>query len=117
MIFTGYNSDEYMQLGKGTIAATKVIQRMQNAGKPVAAICLGQGVLVFHGVLDGKKAAHCDPVMRKHPWLVKEHPGITWDAPGVTTDKSDGNKVVVTASGGREAVPFADAVIAAIKGK
>ncbi|MBN9121436.1 MAG: protein kinase [Planctomycetes bacterium] len=115
VIFAGYSSDEYMQQGRGAAAAAKVIQRMQSANKPVAAICLGQGVLVYHGVLKGKKAAHCEPLMWKHPVITKKDSGILWDQPGVTVDRSESNKVVVTASGGREAVQFADALVDVLK--
>ncbi len=112
VVFTGANSDEYMFLGKGSVAAAKVIQRMQNAGKPVAAICVGQGVLLAHGVLKGKRAADCFPLRQKHPFLTNDKSGITWDAPGVTVDGQ-----IVTASGGRESVPFADALLKVIEGK
>ena len=90
---------------------------MQTAGKPVAAICVGQGVLAGHGVLRGKRAADCNPLRRKHPFITDERSGIKWDPPGVTTDRSESSKLVVTASGGREAVQFADAIADAIRGK
>lgn len=112
VVFTGANSEEYMFLGKGSVAAAKVIQRMQAAGKPVAAICVGQGVLLAHGVLKGKRAADCFPLRQKHPFLTNEKSGITWDAPGVTVDGQ-----IVTASGGRESAQFADALLKVIDGK
>ncbi len=117
VVFAGAGPDEYMFNGRGSLAAGKVILRMQTAGKPVAAICLGQGVLAAHGALKGKRAADCDPLRRKYPFITNEASGIKWDPPGVTVDRSEGGKVVVTASGGRESVPFADALIEALKGK
>ena len=116
VVFAGAGPDEYMY-GRGALAAGKVILRMQNAGKPVAAICLGQGVLAAHAVLKGKRAADCAPLRQKYPVVTNAASGIKWEMPGVTTDKSDSNKVVVTASGGREAVQFADAILKAIEGK
>lgn len=115
VIFAGHNADEYIFFGKGSVPASKVIQRMRQAGKPVAAIGLGQLVLAGHGVLKGKHAADCEPLRRKYPYLTNDKSGITWEGPGVTTDRSDSAKVVITASGGRESVQFADAVLEAIK--
>ena len=64
VVFTGHQPDEYMLLGRGSEVATLAIQKMQQAGKPVAAIGLGQGVLAAHGVLKGKRAAACEPLWR-----------------------------------------------------
>jgi putative intracellular protease/amidase len=110
--FAGANADEYIFFGKGSLAAGKVIQRMQQAGKPVAAICLGQAALAGHGTLKGKRVAECELLKRKHPFLTGKDSGITWDGPGVTVDGK-----LITATGGRESVQFADAIIEAIRGK
>jgi serine/threonine-protein kinase len=117
VVFAGFFADEYIFFGKGSAAAARAIKQMQAAGKPVAAICLGQAVLAAHGALKGKRAAHCQPMIQRHPYLTNDKSGIIWDAPGVTTDRSESNKLVVTASGGRESVQFADAVFAAIRAK
>ena len=44
--------------------------------------------------MKGKRAADCDPLRRKHPFLVNEKSGITWDGPGVTV-------IVMNANNGR----------------
>ena len=111
VLFCGERIDEYVT-GKGAFAASKVIQRMQVAGKPVGAIGVGQGVLVAHDVLRGKRAARCDPLCDKYPLLTGDKSGVTWDARGVTVA---GGKIV-TASGGRESVQFADAILKLIEG-
>jgi serine/threonine-protein kinase len=112
VVFAGANSEEYFV--KGGAAAKKVIERMQQAGKPVAAIGLGQAVLAGHMVLKGKHAAECEPLRRKHPFITNKDHG-TWDGPGVTVDRSESTKVVITASGGRESREFADAILKVIE--
>ncbi|QJW95592.1 protein kinase domain-containing protein [Frigoriglobus tundricola] len=116
VVFAGNRFEEYTT-GRGARAAKALISRMQKAGRPVAAIGLGQGVLVGQGVLKGKRAADCDPLKRGFPDLVGERSGIKWQPPGVVTDRTESTKLVVTASGGREALEFADAIFAAIKAK
>ena len=110
VIFAGMNVDEYISAGRGAAAAAKVIARMEKAGKPVAAICFGEGVLAAHGALKGKRVAHCQPLTDRYPLITGDTSGILWDRPGVTVDGT-----TITATGGREAVEFADAIVAAIK--
>lgn len=112
VLFCGERADEYMFNGRGSHAVGRVIQRMQDAGKPVGAIGVGQGALAAHGALRGKRAAHCRPLFEKYPFLAWNKMQITWEKPGVVVDDK-----VVTASGPREAVPFADAVLKLIDGK
>ncbi len=113
VVFCGENVSEYMFMGRGSFATAKVIQRMQTAGKPVAAICVGQGVLVAHDVLRGKKAAPSEHFFKKHPFLGGEKSGITWDKqPGVVVDGK-----IVTASGPPDATAFADAILKLVDGK
>jgi serine/threonine-protein kinase len=111
VIFAGQNSDEYISKNRGSLAAARAIHRLQQAGKPVAAIGLGELVLIAHEVLRGKRAAYCEPLMRK-PGITGKTSGITWDATGVTVDGK-----IITASGGRESVQFADAILKAIEAK
>ncbi|HEY1186500.1 MAG TPA: protein kinase [Gemmata sp.] len=112
VLFCGERADEYMFSGRGSLAAAKVIQRMRDAGKPVGAICVGEGVLAAHGTLKGKRAAHSQVLFDKHPFLAWNRMRITWDKPGVVVDDK-----IVTASGAREANQFADAVLKLIDGK
>ncbi len=112
VVFCGENISEYIFQGRGSNAAARVIQRMQTAGKPVAAICMGQGVLVAHDVLRGKKAAPNKRLFDKHPFITGEKSGITWDEPGVVVDG-----MIVTASGPPDAIPFADAILKLLDGK
>ena len=113
VVFCGDRIEEYVLAGKGSLAAGKVIHRMQTAGKPVAAIGLGQGVLFWHGALKGKRAAHCGPLGSRLKWLGDTEPSsVMWEPPGVTVDGK-----LVTASGGREGTAFADALLKAIEGK
>jgi len=116
VVFAGNRFEEYTT-GRGARAVKALISRMQQTGRPVAAIGLGQGVLVGQSVLKGKRAADCDPLKRRFPELVDERSGIKWQPPGVVTDRTESTKLVVTASGGREALEFADAVFEAIKAK
>ncbi|MBP3959431.1 protein kinase [Gemmata sp. G18] len=112
LIFCGERAEEYMGVGRGSAAAGQVIQKMRTAGKPIAAICVGQGVLATHGVLRGKKVAPNEHLFKKHPFLPWDKMGVTWDKPGVTVDGK-----VVTASGPPDAVPFADAILKLIEAK
>jgi putative intracellular protease/amidase len=108
LVFLGHLADEYV-FGRGSATARQALQKMQQAGKPVAAIAFGQGVLLAHGVLKGKHAADCQPLRQLFP-AVTEGRGILWDGPGVTVDGK-----IITASGGREAVQFAEAILKAIE--
>ncbi len=113
VIFCGERAEEYMYGGRGAFAASQVIQKMQQAGKPVGAICVGQGVLVVRDQLRGKKAAPSEHFFKKHPFLGKEKSGIMWDnKPGVVVDGK-----IVTASGPPDAAEFADAILKLIEGK
>ncbi|VTR91879.1 serine threonine protein kinase : Serine/threonine protein kinase OS=Pirellula staleyi (strain ATCC 27377 / DSM 6068 / ICPB 4128) GN=Psta_4559 PE=3 SV=1: Pkinase: DJ-1_PfpI [Gemmata massiliana] len=112
LVFCGERTEEYMGLGRASGTVGPVIQKMRVAGKPVAAICVGQGVLATHGVLKGKKVAPCDHLFKKHPFLPWDKMNVTWDKPGVTVDGK-----VVTASGPPDAVPFADAILKLIEAK
>ncbi len=116
VVFTGANTEEYTT-GSGADAAKAVIQKMQAADKTVAAICIGEAVLSYHGVLRGKKAAHSLHLMNRfppfrNPELTGLKSGIIWEKPGVVIDGK-----VITASGEREAERFADAILKVLDGK
>jgi serine/threonine-protein kinase len=108
--FAGHNVDEYLFAGRGSQAAGLAVKKMLQSGKPVGAISTGQAVLAGHGILAGKRAAGCDPLWRRYPGITGGESGILWDPPGVTKDGK-----IITASGGREADEFAEAILAAIE--
>jgi serine/threonine-protein kinase len=110
VVFAGHHAEEYMFAGRGSAAAARAVQAMQAAGRPVAGIGLGTGVLVFHGALRGRHAAWCDPLEREFPALLGREYGVVWGDRGVTADGK-----AVTATGGREADEFADAILKAIE--
>jgi serine/threonine protein kinase/putative intracellular protease/amidase len=118
VVFAGANIDEYVFTGRGSFAARDVMKRMQDSNKVVAGICVGTGVLANHGMLRRKDAAHSRHLFDRfppptHPFFTGDKAEIKWgNRPEVVTD---GN--IVTASGEREAVPFADAILAAINAK
>ncbi|MCI0703877.1 MAG: protein kinase [Planctomycetia bacterium] len=109
IIFCGYKSDEYM-FGKGALAAKNVIKTMQSDGKVIAGICVGQGPLVAHGVLRGKRAANCPQLNRERPGITGPSSGIIWEDKGWMVDSK-----IVTASGPADAKDFADALITSLK--
>jgi serine/threonine-protein kinase len=110
VVFTGKEVGEYLD-GAGARPAKDVIQGMHKDGKPVAAICVGQDVLLAHNVLKNRKAAESE-------WLVKytkrrgmlHTSSITWASDPVVTDRT-GDRVVITASGDAYATQFADAIL------
>jgi serine/threonine-protein kinase len=56
--FCGYNVDEYVGTGEHSEKVRALIEEMRRQNKPVAAICVGQRVLVRHGLFRDKFAAH-----------------------------------------------------------
>jgi putative intracellular protease/amidase len=74
---------------------------MRQQDKPVAAICVGQRVLIEHGLLDGKKAAYSPHLIDTFGKF--EGHRIGWDekAGVVTTDTR-----VITAGGPADARAF-----------
>jgi putative intracellular protease/amidase len=112
VVFCGYRSDEYMFASKGSFAAGRVIERMRQDGKPVAAICVGQGVLITHGALRGRYAALCKPLQEKHPFITDSRSFIKWEDKPVVVDGK-----IVTAAGPEHAREFADALVKLMDGK
>ena len=120
VVFTGLNIDEYIGNGRGADEAKELIKRMRAADKPVAAICVGEGVLAFHGALWKKRAAFSEHLFKRFP--PTRYPDLTGFRSEIRWDKWDRSSVVIdgkiiTASGPGEAVPFADAILKVIEGK
>jgi eukaryotic-like serine/threonine-protein kinase len=132
VVFTGANIDEYIGNGSGSSAARDLIQKMRDAGKPVAAICVGEGVLAYHGALKGKRAAPSKHLFEKYPQgpgrnhelsglLLGPRADIRWgdggkwdkwdrwDRPGTVIDGK-----IITASSEQQATQFADAILKVI---
>ena len=109
VIFCGANTDEYASVRDTAYAAKQLIKSFQDQKKPVAAICVGERVLVTHGVLNGKEAAK-RPFLEKHfPGLARD-PKVNWEDKGVVVS---GN--VITAATSDNGKEFAAAILKAIK--
>ncbi|MBA4190867.1 MAG: hypothetical protein C0467_23005 [Planctomycetaceae bacterium] len=123
IIFCGYNVDEYAPPPKRdekgppkkkedyiTLKATRdLIEKMREAKRPIAAICVGERVLIAHGVLRGKSAARSKAMEQNFPGMAQD-PGVTWKDEGVVVDGK-----VITARGPDDVVPFAEAVVKAAR--
>ncbi|VTU00241.1 serine threonine protein kinase : Serine/threonine protein kinase OS=Pirellula staleyi (strain ATCC 27377 / DSM 6068 / ICPB 4128) GN=Psta_4559 PE=3 SV=1: Pkinase: DJ-1_PfpI [Gemmataceae bacterium] len=108
VMFCGYNVSEYVEPKNGDYTLPKqtrdLIKRFNDAGKPIGAICVGERVLVVHGLLKSKAAAKSEMLQKDFPGLAAEKT-ITWTDERVVVA---GN--VVTAGGDRDATAFADAM-------
>jgi serine/threonine protein kinase/putative intracellular protease/amidase len=109
VMFCGYNVSEYVEPKNGTDYTVprqtrELIKRFNDAGKPIGAICVGERVLVVHGLLKDKAAAKSEMLQKDFPGLAAEKT-ITWKDDRVVVA---GN--IVTAGGDRDATAFADAM-------
>jgi putative intracellular protease/amidase len=110
VIFCGARADEYAVLNRGAAAARAVLVQMREARKPVAAICLGQMALVGNDVLRRRRAASCELLFQKMPFLTRSpKTGILWEEKPVVVDDR-----IITAGSSKDAVPFAEAVLRTI---
>ena len=109
VIFCGFNTNEYASERDSAFAAKQLIKSFQDQKKPVAAICVGQRVLITHGFLNGKEAAKSPALAQHFPGLARD-PKINWEDKGVVVS---GN--VITAAGPDDGKEFADAILKAIK--
>lgn len=111
VVFCGADTSEYTFGDRGEAAARAVIRQMKSSRKPVAAICLGQMVLVGNDAIRGKRAAGSVLVMEKMPGLVPtEKSGIIWVKEGVVRDGK-----LLTGATDKDAIPFADALVAMLR--
>jgi serine/threonine-protein kinase len=117
VVFAGGAADEYIGTGAGAADAKWLIEQMQTAGKPVAAIGVGIAVPAYHGVLRDKRVAHSTGLWNRYspfrnPWLGNAS-GIRWERSDIVIDGR-----MITAMGDRDTKPddFADAVLRAIEG-
>lgn len=74
VVFYGYNTAEYQPEGVAGKATAKLIREMLRQRKPVAAICVGQEVLIAHGLLNNKQAALNEFIDKG----MRERSDITW---------------------------------------
>lgn len=106
VVFVGKDVSEFT-FKKGARATEDVIRRAQDQKVVLGGICVGQAVLAYHGALDGKKVA-ASPHVRHVPQF--QGTNVRWEDVRVRTDGR-----VVTAAEASDAVPFADALIAAMR--
>lgn len=107
VVFCGRDCSEFFPGREGGAAARHVIDRMRAAGKPVAAICTGQGVLVAHGYPRDKPLAY-------NPWLEEMMPnaGLKWERRRVVTADN-----VILGADSDAAAEFADALLGVIRSR
>lgn len=112
VIFCGADSSEYAFLNRGADAARSLIRQMKKGRKPVAAICLGQMVLVGNNVMRDKRAAFSDLVQKKMPIITPTNrSGIRWERSETVIPVTDADGKFLTAATDRDAIPFAEALI------
>jgi serine/threonine-protein kinase len=101
VVFCGREVKEYLPGGEAGTVTRRLLGAMRQQDKPVAAICVGQRVLIEHGLLDGKKAAYSPHLIDTFGKF--EGHRIGWDekAGVVTTDTR-----VITAGGPADARAF-----------
>lgn len=108
IVFCGLKVEEYIGFGRSSHAASRVLDKMQKAGKPVAAICVGQKALAAHDVLTNRRAA----------WNKQTEDHFrSWKKIDFVYERvvTDGN--VITAGTPKDAEPFAAALLAAMGGE
>jgi serine/threonine protein kinase/putative intracellular protease/amidase len=114
--FCGYDVDEYVLGGPLTTAgvARRLIREMQQQNKPVAAICVGQRVLVNHDVLKGKRAARSQYLLDHFPGISAG--GMMWVEERVVVALArEKGSPIITAAGPEDATEFARALLKAVK--
>lgn len=110
VVFVGASAEEYGAFGRGAVAARSVIKQMLDARKPLAAISMGQIALVGNDMLRRRRAASCELLFQKLPFLARgPKSGIIWEDKPVVVDD-----LFITAGHTKDAVPFADAILKAI---
>jgi putative intracellular protease/amidase len=87
-------------------ATRDLLEKFRKENKPIGSICVGERVLLVHGVLKGKSAVRAKYFAEKFPGMAVD-PNVKWkDKERVLTDGK-----VVTADGPQEARAFADAIV------
>jgi serine/threonine-protein kinase len=110
VIFCGARWDEYVGAHPKSWGTKAMLDKAREYDKVVAAICVGQGVLVEHGVLKGRSAARCPQLLKDRPGFALAWRDITWKNDGVVTDGK-----IITADGPEHAERFADAILSSIQ--
>lgn len=83
----------------------KIVEKMNEAGKLVAAICAGPIVLEKAKIIDGKK-------MTSYPGFEKEFPNSIYQEDAVVRDKN-----IITSRGPGKSVDFALAIVSVLAGE
>ncbi len=123
IVFCGFNVDEYLPPPKkdefpppkkkddySILRPTReLIQAMKADNKPIGGICVGERVLIVHGILQGKAAARSPGLAQFFPGIARD-PYVTWKDDGVVVDGK-----VITAAGPPDASAFADALVKAVR--
>lgn len=111
LVFCGAEANEYAFPNRGASAARSVIKQMVDSHKPVCSISLGQMALVANGVLRHKRAAGSESLFEKMPYLTKSaRSEINWVKERVVASDK-----IITAATDADVIPFADAIMAALK--
>ncbi|MBM3983559.1 MAG: hypothetical protein FJ304_25465 [Planctomycetes bacterium] len=110
IVFVGARYDEYVGAHPKSWGTKAMLDKAREYDKVVAAICVGQGVLVEHGVLKGRSAARSPQLMKDRPGYAMAWRDITWKNDGVVTDGK-----IITADGPEHAERFADAILSSIQ--
>jgi putative intracellular protease/amidase len=111
LVFCGAEANEYAFPNRGASAARSIIKQMVEHRKPVCAICLGQMALVANDVLRRKRAAESQLLYEKMPYLTKSvRSEINWVKERVVASDK-----IITAATDADAIPFAEAILSALK--
>lgn len=112
ILFCGRNISDYMggphQLGYREVDRL-LTEAKQERKLVIGGICMGQGILLKHGSLTGKKVAPCPSITNLDASMYSKN-GVSLDDVGVTRDG-----LLITASRPEDAVPFADLILATLK--
>jgi putative intracellular protease/amidase len=111
IVFCGFRIDEYLEGGTYNQTVGRLIAEMRKRNKLVAAICIGQGVLLSHGVLQPGQAARSADLLREFPAVARRARWHPTDRVVVSRDGADGSWIIVAASQ-NEAEEFAAAILA-----
>jgi putative intracellular protease/amidase len=105
IVFCGFRIDEYLPGGRHGTRVAALVNDMRRQGKPVTAICVGQGVLISHGFLEGKLAARSPALIDNYPEVAR---GANWiDKQVHTAQDSADSPPIVTAGMADDAEEFA----------
>ncbi len=114
--FCGYNIDEYIDSRPGappsplTAKIHRLLDLMTVQNRPLGGICIGEGVLAIHGVLDRKSVAKSPLMVKRFPDLMDIVPGAKWLDERVVAEGK-----IITARSAADGNEFADALLRALR--